>query len=477
VGVTAAFPRVHILVFVIGALLTGVAVDYGFYLYMQTPARPGEDYWEKVRRLKKPLFSSCFTTVAGFSLLLFSPLPLIRQLGVFVGAGLVCALGAAILYFSMLGNAFLEARPLPGALAPSAGLRRGARRLLVLLWLGALPGLFLLQWKDDVRELEIPSPVLQREDARIRALFGDRADRTVYLTYGATPDEARASLARLDAWLRAAGGSRTVAVNLGAVIPTAEECRRAVRFLQDQPDFPGKLSSALDKAGFDAASFAPFFDAYAQYAAPAARGDLDDIVRAVHARLAGPVSLLLHPGPPMAWFVTLASAAPSGPPPAETHTVDASQLQSLNRIFGQYRRSALWLSLIGLAIVGGGVLLTYGLKDGLRIFAIPCGACLGLFGLFGWLGEPLNLFHLLGAYLGVCLTHNYSIFSATSAYRHEPPPVSVRLSALTATASFGVLALSGIPVVRALGETVALMVMAALLAIEFEHFAPLGRQK
>jgi predicted exporter len=150
--------------------------------------------------------------------------------------------------------------------------------------------------------------------------------------------------------------------------------------------------------------------------------------------------------------------------------VSASQLQSLNRIFGQYRSSALWLSLTGLAIVGAGVFLAYGLKDGLRIFAIPCGACLGLFGLFGWFGQPLNLFHLLGAFLGVCLTHNYSIFSATSAYRREPPPVSVRLSALTAIASFGALACSGIPVVRALGETVACMVLAALLAIEFEHF-------
>ena len=53
--------------------------------------------------------------------------------------------------------------------------------------------------------------------------------------------------------------------------------------------------------------------------------------------------------------------------------------------------------------------------------------------------------------------------------------MSVRLSALTTMASFGVLALSGIPVVRALGETVALMVLAALLVIEFEHYAPRPR--
>ena len=54
--------------------------------------------------------------------------------------------------------------------------------------------------------------------------------------------------------------------------------------------------------------------------------------------------------------------------------------------------------------------------------------------------------------------------------------MSVRLSAMTTAASFGVLALSGIPVVRALGSTVALMVIGALLMIEFEHLAALKKK-
>lgn len=470
IGVTMAFPRVHILVFVVGALLTGVAIDYGFYLYMQPPAGADEDYWEKVRRLAKPLFSSCFTTVAGFGLLLFSDLPLIRQLGVFVGAGLVCALAAAIVYFSMLQNSYLEARPLASSRAFPPRVRRTTRRLLIAVWLLALPGLFFLKWKDDIRDLEIPSPEVQREDVRIRGLFGDRTDRTVYLTYGADLGEARAALTRLDGWLQRAGAGRTESVNLGAVIPTQDEYASALRFVREHPEFPERLRAALAAAGFEENGFAPFFDAYARYAATGNTVSLDAAAQTLSSSLAGPAALLLHPGQPLSWFVTLASDAPEIAPPPETHTVSASQLQSLNRIFGQYRSSALWLSLTGLGIVGAGVFLAYGLKDGLRIFAIPCGACLGLFGLFGWFGQPLNLFHLLGAFLGVCLTHNYSIFSATSAYRREPPPISVRLSALTAIASFGALACSGIPVVRALGETVSLMVLAALLTIEFEHF-------
>ena len=472
---TAAFERVPVLVFVFGSLLTGVAIDYGFYLYMQPPLRSDEDYWDKVRRLAKPLLASCLTTVAGFALLLFSDLPFIRQLGVFVGSGLVSALLAAVVYFSTVRNPFLETREFRGA-GWSPATRRNARRFLFAAWLLALPGLAFLQWKDDIRELEIPSPELKREDARVRALFGEQADGTVYVTYGESLAEARAALARLEQWLASAGQGKTQTIGLAAVIPTADEAKEAAAFFRDHPDFPEKLRAALERGGFEAESFAPFFADYAHNAARPEVGDATAAVLALQAKLAGPLSLLIHPGQPLSWFVTLASQAPIAAPPADTHTVSTGQLQSLNEVFARYRRSAMWLSAIGLAIVGLGVLLTYGLRDGVRIFAIPCGACLGLFGLLGWLGVPLNLFHLLGAFLGVCLTHNYSIFSATSAYRHEPPPVSVRMSALTTASSFGVLALSGIPVVRALGVTVALMVAVALLVIEFEHLAVLGRK-
>jgi predicted exporter len=476
VGVTLVFDRVHILVFVVGSLLTGVAIDYGFYLYMQPPLQPEEDYWAKVRRLAKPLLASCLTTVAGFALLLFSELPFIRQLGVFVGTGLVCALAAAVVYFSTVRNSFLEARAFRGGKVLSVEVRTWMRRLLIVLWVTALFGLTRLTWKDDIRELEIPSVELKQNDARIRGLFGDQEDRTVYLTYGANLTEARASLEKLAAWLKTAGSARTQTLSLGSVIPTGEEQTRAVRFMHEAGEFPRQFRAALVAAGFDESEFTPFFEAYARHAAGAGDADFAAALGALQTKLAGPVGLLLHSGQPLSWFVTLASETPVVAPPADTHTVSSGQLQTLNRIFSRYRQSALWLSLTGLAIVGAGVFLSYGFRDGVRIFAIPCGACLGIFGLFGWLGQPLNLFHLLGAFLGVCLTHNYSIFTATSAYRGEPPPVSVRLSALTAAASFGVLALSGIPVVHALGTTVALMVITALLLIEFEHLAALGKK-
>ena len=339
-------------------------------------------------------------------------------------------------------------------------------------WIAALPGLALLRWSDDIRELDVPNPAIQREDARIRALFGDQAGQAVYLTYGKDVEDARASQRRFEAWLRSATNGRARTAGLGSMLPSADAYMEAGNFKAAHPEFPSLLRGSLEEAGFDAGAFESFFTDYDRWAP--APGNVERAVESVQRGLKGPASLLLHAGTPMTWLVTIAQGAPASDPPENLSTVSADQLRTLNRIFGSYRRSALWLSLAGLCIVGAGVLASYGLRDGARIFAIPCGACLGLFGAYGWFGHPLNLFHLLGAFLGVCLTHNYSIFSATSAYRREPTPPSVRISALTAAASFAVLALSSIPVVHALGSTVASMVLVALAVIEFEHLAVLG---
>jgi predicted exporter len=149
-------------------------------------------------------------------------------------------------------------------------------------------------------------------------------------------------------------------------------------------------------------------------------------------------------------------------------TINLDQLQSLNELFTRYRWSALRLSLCGLALIIGSVFAIYPFRRGVRIALIPAGSCFFVFGLLGLAGQTLNLFHLLGAFLGVCLAHNYSIFSSDSALRGAPPPVPVRLSALCAAASFGVLSFSHIPVVHALGLTVALIVLTALAAVELE---------
>jgi predicted exporter len=472
VATAAAWQRVHILVFVVGSLLAGVAVDYGFYLCLQPRLRPDEPYRERASRLLRPLLASALTTVIGFSFLLWSELPLIRQLGVFVSAGLVCALATALLWFAQVDDSYIETRAFVRRrpAASRAGVRRGARILLAAGAAVALLGPWRLQWRDDIRELEIPTPGLKANDAMVRALFGEVPGRSIYLTRGATPSQARASLQDFLAWHhREFPNARTA--TLGYALPTQEQWERLPGRLAPLGDFERDLKTALAGHGFEPDAFAPFFAAWSAELARGQRPPYAELVARLGASLKGPLSSLLHIGDGMCWFATVSEQAGGADPPPELNTVSDSQLQNLNRLFSRYRVSALRLSSVGLAFVGASVFVLYGLRRGIRIFAIPAGACLFAFGLFGIVGATLNLFHLLGAFLGVCLSHNYAIFSAESAGRGEEPPPSIRMSAVAAASSFGVLALSRIPVVAALGSTVAVIVLAALAITELAPLA------
>ena len=460
---TLVFERIHVLVFVIGSLLSGVAIDYGFYLYMQPALRDGEPYREKLRRLIRPLLASCLTTVLGFSLLLFSDLPLLRQTGVFVGTGLLCALGAAILYFAQLERPFLESR-LFGR--PRVASRRVVWVLGGIALAVAVIGPWRLRWRDDVRDLEIPSPELKANDARLRAQFGEIEGRSVFLTHGGSPAEARQQLEDFIAYETAHAPGATV-VSLGTVFPTEKAWRAVPPRLRELDGFVRELRPALERRGFTAEAFAPFFSAWESFRVAPRPDDYGFLYEDLGRELTGPLATLYRAQAPVSWFLTLVDrpAAAAGPP-ASLNTVEVNQLASLNTLFTRYRWSGLRLSLAGLGLVIGSVFAIYRGRRALRIAAIPAGACFFVFGVFGLLGQTLNLFHLLGAFLGVCLSHNYAIFSSETATAGSAPPVSIRLSALSTAASFGVLGFSRIPVISSLGVTVSAIVLTALLVVE-----------
>ena len=470
-AVMIAFERVHILVFVVGSILSGVAIDYGFYIFLQPPARAGESYPEKVGRLLRPLLASSLTVVLGFSLLLASDLPLIRQVGVFVSAGLLAALSSAILWFAQVENPFLETRLVAHVRvrADSVAFRRAARCVLALAGIVALAGPWRLVWRDDIRDLQIPAPELESNDRYLRSLFGDDPNRTLYLTQGTTPTQARESLDRFLEWhARAFPDSNTLSV--GAILPRPDDWSSLASRLAGLKSFGSDLRGALARHNFDPQAFDSFFEAWNRWRERGRSQAYDDFAREFGEALKGPASMAVSFRPEGTLLMTLAAHSQGAEPPPSTGTFSAHELESLNGLFRRYRMSALRLSALGLGIVGLSVFAIYGWRRGLGIFAVPCGSCLFAFGLFGLFGHSLNLFHLLGAFLGVCLAHNYAIFTWENAARGEIPPPSIRLSALCTASSFGVLSLSGIPVVAALGSMVAVIVLAALAAVEIKPF-------
>ena len=456
---TLLFERIHILVFVLGALLTGAAIDYGFHVSVHLDDHPGKAGFARLRPVLKPLLGSCLTTVIGFSLLFFSELPLLRQLGVFVTAGLLSALAAALLYFSQLSQPSIQPRR-------GAGLVRRPPWLLTaaaVLGLGAAAGLLRLHWHDDIRELEVPAEALQENDQQVRAHFGDDAERSAYLIRGPDLAETRTRLAEFSLWHEQHYGEPPASV--GAVLPTEEQHRQTPETLPWLRSFPAALQGALEARGYASDEFQPFFDGWGAYVAEP-RVPYRALLAGVVERLHGPWSNLGGANERQAWLLAFSPHAATATPPTALGVVELNQLRTLNRVFTRYRTHALELSVAGVLLVVGAVLLLYGPARAVRVLLVPVGACVVTFGALGWLGHPLNLFHLLGAFLGLCLSHDYAIFASEPRPAGEPAPASIRLAALTTAASFGALMFSQIPVISSLGVTVTLIVLVALVMVE-----------
>ena len=74
-------------------------------------------------------------------------------------------------------------------------------------------------------------------------------------------------------------------------------------------------------------------------------------------------------------------------------------------------------------------------------------------------------------YLRALMPLHYGQADRSADEMGEEPPPSIRMSAIATASSFGVLALSHIPVVSSLGSTVAVIVLAALAITELSPLA------
>jgi predicted exporter len=138
-----------------------------------------------------------------------------------------------------------------------------------------------------------------------------------------------------------------------------------------------------------------------------------------------------------------------------------------DRLYAGYFQRALAVSAAGLAAIVA--LLFMALRDAGRVARVmaPLAAGVLLVAAFHALsGTRMNLLHLVGLLLVVAIGSNYALFF--DRMRESPATAARTLASLvlanaTTVASFGVLALSQIPVLRAIGSTVAVGAFATLL--------------
>lgn len=477
-AVSLAFGSVHGVTLAFGTTLIGEAVDYAIYYLIQ--ARSGgarrwiEQSWPTVRL-------GLATSVCGFAALMFSGFPGLAQLGLFSLAGLVAAALATRYLLPVLtpaGASGVGVRRRLSRLAAhamalmprfaNAARLLGAVSLAALLWHGAA------LWRGDLASLSPVSDAALQLDAELRADLSAGDTGTLVVVQAGNLEAvlrgAESLAARLDPLIEQ--GALAGYDSPARLLPSLATQRQRLASLPDADVLRQRLQEATVGGALRAGRLEPFVEAVqaARRQAPITRESLAsspfaallDALLSQHADGSASALIALQGTAVTNAAVGLRERLRDLP---DVRVIDIRH--ELQRLYGRYLREALLQALLGaLAVV---VLLALRLRSVARLAAVcqPLAlAVLLTLGGLAALGTPLGILHLVGFLLVVALGSNYALFF--DQLRHEGRTdddtlASLLLANLTTVMSFGLIAMSGIPSLAAIGRVVAPGALLALL--------------
>lgn len=482
------FGPIHLLTLVFGSSLLGISIDHCLHFFADRMGA-GADWRvdSALQRIFPGITVGLITTIIGYAGLYLTGFPGMQQMAVFSCAGLTGAYLTVIWFYPVWIK-----RPAGPARGP--WLRYSEDLLHALrpkgrhwLWLLVIPlsafsfvGLQRLHANDDIRTLQPVSPALRSVEKQVRDITGVQAGTQFFLVRGATPQATLEAEEALTAKLRGemAAGRLGSYDALSRQVPSVARQRDNLARLRAALSDKAALARYIEEIGLEA----KVLDNYADGVERAAAGPDLDLER----WLASPA------GQPWAhlWLgATSGNKAATGAGAAQGYATivalygvqDTSALAALERgdarwhfvdkgadiskLFQRYRER-------GMALIGMAYLLVYlflcwryGPLLALAVMLpTALAAALTIAGL-GWLGQELNLFHLLALLLVLGIGVDYALFLHEDEDLSASTMLAILLSAVANELSFGVLSLSSTPAVRAFGLTVFIGVAgSALLA-------------
>lgn len=464
--VGALFGSIHGITLAFGVTLLGVAVDYPIHLFGHR--RQGEMAAETMRRIWPTLRLGLASSVLGYSAMVFSSVSGLAQLGIFAVSGLVAA---------ALVSRFLLPWMVPMGVGVAGRLSRHYRFLdhspawgsAWVLAFGILASTYLLWQQDSIWEnnLSALSPVTEEAvalDARLRADIGAPDIRYVAVYRHRDSEavlQASEALAR-DLEALVAEGVITGFDHPAGVIPSASTQMLRRSSLPSADRLVADLESAASKLGFRAEAFAPFLhDMEIARTLEPLRPDavlsgwpesgLERYLIRGDEGWTGTVTFrgVTDPEYLMHWFAGQNDG---------WHYADLKK--RVEETLGYVRDEALQRFFIGALVIVG--MLGVGLRSlrrGLKVSGPALLAAVVTAAVLVALGESLSLFHLVSLLLVVGLGLDYAIFFHSFGGENDTSWLARRaliVCAWSTIAVFGTLATSPLPVLEAIGLTVAL---------------------
>ncbi|MGO1541888.1 MAG: MMPL family transporter [Luteimonas sp.] len=474
-AVAALYGGMHGITLAFGFTLIGVAQDYPVHLFSHL--RAGEPPPATARALWRTLLTGVVSTCIAYLTFFFSGVDGLRQLAVFTVVGLL----TAALTTRFLLPPLLDPRPGDpadcrgvGALAagidavPRPGRRVGVIAMAVLA-VGAVavaalaPGPF---WENDLASLTpVPEQALA-EDGRLRGELGAPDVRYLLALEGDNAEQAlQASERLLPALDQLVEAGAISGYEIAARYLPSVAVQRARQARLPEPDaLRAALDAAVAGSPFRAGVFAPFLADVeaARQAAPLRPGDLAGTP--LDAVVPG---LLVEDGPGR--VTALATLGGLEDPTAVAAVVEEAGARLLDLKAVSESLVQAWRGQVLAALALAALLLVatvwVALRSPRRVMrvVVPMAFTLLLtLAILRGFGVELTLFHLVSLVLGAGLGLDYALFfeRAGSDRREQLRTLHAIVVCGSMTALvFGLLALSSIPVLRAIGLTVTIGVV------------------
>ncbi len=469
-AVALCFDGVHGITVAFGFTLIGVVQDYPIHLLSHQ--RAGISPWDNARKIWPTLATGVASTCIAYFTFLASGVDGLKQLAVFTVVGLVsaalttrCLLPALIdpaprdpADSRALSRLWFQVERIPRA--PKwvlAGIAAASLAVIVLSPAGF--------WENDLSKLTpVPTAAL-KQDEQLRSALGAPDVRYVIALQANTADAALRRAEQLQPQLDAlvADGAIQNYDMAARYLPSAEKQRTRQAALPDPATLRQALDAALVDTDFRADVFGDFLrDVETARTAPPLRfNDLKGTP--LESSLGG---LLLQREGHATALVSL-SGIRNASEVQKVLSAEGVQLLDLKAasesLVVAYRQRVLWSLLVASVLLV--VTVWFALKQRHRVVRVLLPMSLSLLlilAVLRGLGIELNLFHLVAFILAAGLGLDYALF-----FEHagDDRPDQLRtfhaliVCSLTTVLVFFLLALSSIPVLRAIGLTVTLGVI------------------
>ncbi len=497
-AVALGFNIVHGVTLGFGVTLIGESVDYSVYLFLQSqdPARQGRDHAGWTTAFWPTIRLGMLTSVVGFASLLPSSFPGLAQLGCYSIAGLIVAalvtrfvLPAILPATIRMGNVAPLGRAFQALLGP---LRQGR----VVLWLVPLIAVACIAsrqgdiWNHELSALSPVSADAQAFDARMRSDLGAADVRTLLVVSAGSaegalegaeqvaaklqPLVAAGDIAGFDSPARYLPSLRTQKSRQDALPPPAELKARFLASTEALPIRSAEFNGFLDDV--EAARHLPLATRHELQGAGLASG-VDALLVQNGDRWHALVPLeAMHQGP-QAFSINVVrmESVMKDLSPSDTSVVVLDLKRESDALYSGYLSQSVRLSLGGFGAIL--LLLLVALRSLARVVRVILPLILAvLLVLTGFViaGHAMTILNLVGLLLVVAIGSNYCLFFDREAQRHDDRLAERTLASLlvanaTTVIGFGVLATSSVPVLSAVGMTVApgaflALVLGAILA-------------